>query len=89
MWCMLQVKLSLVAALRAWLQRVQKLPEAVLAHFRGGVKEKEALRRAHLRCLVQVSAPMLCATWFILAYDHWHCCDVMSFDCQGNVRRSC
>lgn len=51
---LLQVKLSLVAALGAWLQRMQQLPEAVLAHFQAGLKEKEALRRAHLRCLAQV-----------------------------------
>lgn len=50
----LQVKLSLVAALGAWLQRMQQLPEAVLAHFQSGLKEKEVLRRAHLRCLAQV-----------------------------------
>lgn len=57
---MLQVKLSLVTALGAWLQRMQKLPEVVLAHFRGGLKEKEALRRAYLRCLVQVTTRMHC-----------------------------
>ena len=56
MWCMLQVKLSMVAALEPWLQRMQQLPETVLAHFRSGLREKEALRRAHLRCLAQVNA---------------------------------
>ena len=56
MWCMLQVKLSFVAALAAWLQRMQRLPEMVLAHLRSGLKEKETLRRAHLRCLAQVHA---------------------------------
>jgi hypothetical protein len=55
-WCMLQVKLSMVATLEAWLQRMQQLPEMVLAHFRSGLREKEALRRAHLRCLAQVNA---------------------------------
>lgn len=49
-----------MAALGAWLQLMQQLPEPVLAHFRSGLKEKEGLRRAHLRCLVQV-----CRVWFV------------------------
>ncbi len=50
----MQVKLAGLTALEAWLPRLTALPEAVVAHLRAGLGEKEALRRATLRCIVQV-----------------------------------
>lgn len=49
-----QVKLSALAAMTAWLVRAEGLPAGPLARFREGVAEKDSLKRAHLRDLVQV-----------------------------------
>lgn len=48
------MKLELVAALGAWLRHVDSLPQAALQRFGDGLKEKDTLRKAHLRSLNQV-----------------------------------
>ncbi|KAL4444093.1 hypothetical protein ABPG75_011830 [Micractinium tetrahymenae] len=45
------VKLALAGALAAWLPRCAGMPEPVLARITESLKEKEALKRAHLRAL--------------------------------------
>ncbi|EFN56582.1 hypothetical protein CHLNCDRAFT_144295 [Chlorella variabilis] len=45
------VKAALAAALGAWLPRCSGMPEPALARMTESLKEKEALRRAHLRAL--------------------------------------
>ncbi|PRW50843.1 Translational activator GCN1 isoform A [Chlorella sorokiniana] len=45
------VKVALAAALAAWLPRCGGMPEPALARIADAFKEKEALRRAHLRAL--------------------------------------
>lgn len=49
-----EVKLQLLAALGAWLSHAQSIPGAALQRLKDGMKEKDALRRAHLRSLNQV-----------------------------------
>ena len=48
------VRLSIVGALGAFLSRLDSWPASVLSRLRDGLGEKEALRRAHLRALLQV-----------------------------------
>lgn len=47
-------KAAAVAALGAWLPKCAPgpVPDAAAARFEAGLKEKESLRRAHLRALV-------------------------------------
>ncbi|KAL4419436.1 hypothetical protein ABPG77_006363, partial [Micractinium sp. CCAP 211/92] len=45
------VKLALAGALAAWLPRCSGMPEAALARITESLKEKEGLKRAHLRAL--------------------------------------
>lgn len=51
-----QVKVAAVAAIGAWLPTAKQLPAPVLKHFETGLKDREALKRANLRCLAKVKA---------------------------------
>ena len=55
------VRTSIVGALGAWLSRLDSWPTSALSRLRDGLGEKEALRRAHLRALVQVRCCRLMA----------------------------
>lgn len=46
-------KIALLKALGAWLPRCAALPAAVITRFEEGLKEKEPVRRAHLRALAK------------------------------------
>ena len=51
-----EVRLAIVAALGAWLGRLAAWPPCALARMNDGLAEREPLRRAHLRALVQARA---------------------------------
>lgn len=47
-----EVRVAILSALSAWISKAgEVLPSEVLVFFPAGLKEKENLRRAHLRCL--------------------------------------
>ncbi len=60
-----------MAALGTWLPHAKELPQPVVKHLEAGLKEKEALKRAHLRCLAAVGAR---PTWLTLTWHQadWH-----------------
>ncbi|KAK9804294.1 hypothetical protein WJX72_005256 [[Myrmecia] bisecta] len=47
------VRLTLLSALALWLERADSFPLAAESRFILGMKEKDLLRKAHLRCLLQ------------------------------------
>ena len=49
-----EVKLSIVAALEAWMGRLESVSPKLVDHLSHSLKDKEALRRAHLHALLQV-----------------------------------
>ncbi len=51
-----EVRLAIVAALGAWLGRLAAWPPCALARMNDSLAEREPLRRAHLRALVQARA---------------------------------
>ena len=55
------VRLSVVGALGAFLSCLDSWPASAMSRLRDGLGEKEALRRAHLRALVQVRYARLMA----------------------------
>lgn len=51
-----QVKVAAASAVGAWLPLAKQLPPPVVKHFEAGLRDKEALKRANLRCLAKVGA---------------------------------
>lgn len=59
-----EVRLGVVGALGAWLGRLDAWPPSVLSRLVEGLGERDALRRAHLKAIVQVR--MACTFSFAL-----------------------
>ena len=57
------VKLETVRALGSWAACMEALPSDVTERFAAGLKEKEALQRAHLQALLQVCRPVHSPAW--------------------------
>ncbi|CAM8897213.1 unnamed protein product [Rhodiola kirilowii] len=51
-----EVKITILAALAAWAVRsVDAISSDIITFFASGLREKETLRRGHLRCLMEIS----------------------------------
>ena len=50
-----EVKLRIVAALEAWMGQLEDVLPKLVDQLSNGLKDKEALRRAHLHALLQVT----------------------------------
>eukprot|EP00898_Chlorokybus_atmophyticus_P007528 jgi/Chlat1/7777/Chrsp66S07244 len=48
------VKTALMSAIVIWLMKVHDISAPIISTFVAGLKDKENIRRAHLRCIVQV-----------------------------------
>jgi hypothetical protein len=53
------VKVAVIGGLGAWLPHVDTFPKEALARLGDGLKEKDVLRRAHLRAILSVCPAVL------------------------------